>query len=59
MRHQSAITPEMFARWLVLWEACATRNLPPEAGRAIVAKAHRIAESLQTVLFQPLPAPRH
>lgn len=58
MRHQDEITPDMFARWLALWEETATRCLAPEAAEAVVAKAHRIAASLQMMLF-PLELPQH
>lgn len=55
LRHRAAITPEMFTRWLALWEESAMRCLPPEGAAAVVAKAHRIAASLQMALFQRLP----
>lgn len=55
LRHQAEITPEMFARWLALWEKSATQCLPPEDAAAIIIKAHRIADSLQMALFAPLP----
>ncbi|MBU6426189.1 MAG: group III truncated hemoglobin [Rhodospirillales bacterium] len=58
MRHQAALTPAMFVRWLALWESCAMRELPPEAGHAIVTKARRIAESLQMILFHQFPVTR-
>lgn len=55
LRHQDEITPAMFRRWLSLWQACAERCLAPAPAAAVVAKAHRIAESLQMTLFHPLP----
>src|SRR5579862_7416437 len=55
LRHQTEITPDMFARWLALWAESAARCLPPEAASAVVAKAHRIAASLQMALFERLP----
>lgn len=55
MRHQAEITPEMFSRWLILWENNAAQCLPPEAAAAIVSKAHRIAASLQMALYPLLP----
>ncbi|GAB2295004.1 hypothetical protein Dimus_029192 [Dionaea muscipula] len=51
LRHQAEITPEMFERWLVLWEDSARKCLPSDAAAAVVAKAHRIADSLQMALF--------
>ena len=55
LRHQTEITPDMFVRWLALWEESAALCLPPEAAVAVVAKAHRIANSLQMALFERLP----
>ncbi len=55
LRHQAEITPEMFGRWLALWEDCAADSLPPDAAAAVIAKAHRIAASLQMALFELLP----
>jgi len=45
----------MFARWLALWEDNALQCLPPDAAAAVIAKAHRIADSLQMVLFPLIP----
>jgi hemoglobin len=55
LRHQAEITPEKFERWLALWEDSARRCLPPEAAAAVIAKAHRIADSLQMALFPLMP----
>ncbi|HVE22275.1 MAG TPA: group III truncated hemoglobin [Acidocella sp.] len=55
LRHQAEITPEMFARWLALWEGNALQCLPPDAAAAVIAKAHRIADSLQMGLFPLIP----
>ena len=55
MRHQAEITPEMFARWLALWEDSAGQCLPPDAAAAVIAKAHRVADSLQMALFPLTP----
>lgn len=55
LRHQAEITPDMFQRWLALWEDSAAHCLPPEAAAAVIVKAHRIADSLQMALFQRLP----
>lgn len=55
VRHRAEITPAMFKRWLALWEASAAQCLPPEVAQAVIAKAHRIAASLQIILFEYLP----
>lgn len=55
LRHQAQITPDMFARWLTLWEESAEQCLPPQHAAAVVAKAQRIASSLRMVLFPTLP----
>lgn len=55
LRHQAEMTPEMFARWLALWEDSARQCLPPDAAAAVIAKAHRIADSLQMALFPLIP----
>src|SRR5262249_34287422 len=51
--HQAVIGLEqpMFARWLALFEATARDLLAPEAAALFIAKAHRIAQSLQLALF--------
>lgn len=56
LRHQADITPDMFARWLNLWETSARSCLAPGAAVTVIAKACRIAESLQMALFHLLPA---
>lgn len=55
LRHQAQITPDMFARWLALWEDSAAQCLPPHHAAAVIAKAHRIASSLRMALFPSLP----
>ncbi len=55
LRHQAEITPEMFTRWLALWEDSAAACLPPPHAAAVTAKAHRIASSLRMALFPSLP----
>lgn len=57
LRHQAEITPEMFERWLALWEQTAQERLPPAAAEAVIAKAHHIADSLQMAMFHLLPLP--
>ena len=54
--HADRIAPEMFQRWLALWEQTTAEMLSPEAAAAMQAKAHRIAESLQLALRFRTPA---
>ena len=60
LKHREVIKPEMFARWLALWAETARAMLSPADAGAVIAKAERIAESLQLALFFRLPtsAPR-
>ena len=58
LRHASQIEPAMFGRWLELWRETAREMLDEESAAAIVAKADRIAESLQLGLFFRLPSQR-
>ncbi len=51
LKHADHITPELFGRWLALWNATATEMMPAAAAAALQAKAARIAESLQLALF--------
>jgi len=51
MKHSGRITPELFARWLALWNATAAEIMPAAAAASLQAKAARIAESLQLALF--------
>jgi len=51
LRHQAAIRPEMFERWLALWTETTDQLMPPAAAAALQAKARRIAESLSLALF--------
>ena len=53
------ITPELFERWLALWQIVTDETVAPEAAKALQAKAARIAESLQLALFFKLPDPEH
>jgi hemoglobin len=55
LKHADGITQPMFARWLVLWEDVARQHLSAADADAVVAKARRIAESLQLALFFRLP----
>ena len=45
------ITPELFERWLALFDATAGEVCAPPLARAFSARAHRIAESLELGLF--------
>lgn len=51
LRHQDRISPELFDRWLALWNETTAEVMPPEAAAAMQAKAARIAESLKLALF--------
>ena len=53
--HAARMTPDMFARWLALWQQTTDAMLPAEAARAIQAKAARIGESLQLAIRFPSP----
>lgn len=58
LRHAAHIEPQMFDRWLALWRETACETLDEPAARAVIAKAERIAESLQLALFFRLD-PQH
>ena len=47
VRHDQAMTPENFDRWLQLWNETTTELLSPAAAAALQVRAGRIAESLQ------------
>jgi hemoglobin len=47
LKHEGAMRPELFQRWLALWRETAAETLSPAAARSIGEKAERIAESLQ------------
>ena len=51
MRHAGKISPDMFIRWLELWQETARETLDAAGARAVIVKAERIAESLQLALF--------
>lgn len=55
LKHRDAITPGLFERWLALWTQTASEILPAPDAQAVIAKAQRIAESLQLALFFRLP----
>lgn len=52
------LTPEMFTRWLALFDATCTDSFPPKIAVAFRERAHRIARSLRMGLFERLPPPR-
>jgi hemoglobin len=51
LKHRGRISPELFERWLALWNRTAAETMPPAQAAALQAKAARIAESLQLALF--------
>jgi hemoglobin len=50
LMHAHRITPEMFDRWLALWEETSSEMLPGPVAAAMQAKARRIAETLKGTL---------
>jgi hemoglobin len=57
MRHRRSIEPAMFKRWLELWRETALETLDQAGAAGVIAKAERIAESLQLGLFFRLENP--
>lgn len=55
-KHAARISPELFDRWLTLWDETSDALMTPAAAAALQDKARRIAESLQLALFFRLPA---
>ena len=55
VKHNAAITPEMFDRWLALWSEVTGEMLHADVAEAMQAKAGMIAESLKLALFFRLP----
>jgi hemoglobin len=51
LKHVARIRPEMFGRWLELWGETAREVLDDAGAEAVIAKAERIAESLQLGMF--------
>lgn len=51
LKHVAAIRPAMFARWLDMWRETARETLDEHGAAAVIAKAERIAESLQLGMF--------
>lgn len=54
-KHGSRISPELFDRWLALWDETSDALMTPEAAAALQDRARRIAESLKLALFFRLP----
>ncbi|HET6534951.1 MAG TPA: group III truncated hemoglobin [Sphingomicrobium sp.] len=51
LKHVARIRPVMFDRWLELWRETARESLNEVGAVAVIAKAERIAESLQLGMF--------
>jgi hemoglobin len=56
LKHADRIKPQLFQRWLKIWDETTDELMAPEAAEALQAKAARIAESLQLAMFFKLPA---
>jgi hemoglobin len=51
LKHGARMSPELFQRWLALWNSTTAEVMEPVAAAALQTKAARIAESLQLALF--------
>lgn len=51
LKHVAEIRPSMFERWLDLWRQTAVETLDEAGAAGVIAKAERIAESLQLGMF--------
>lgn len=51
LKHRHSIEPAMFERWLELWRKTARETLDDAGAAGVIAKADRIAESLQLGMF--------
>lgn len=51
LKHSHVIEASMFGRWLQLWRDTARETLSEFGAAGVIAKAERIAESLQLGLF--------
>ena len=51
LKHKDAVRPAMFERWLDLWRETARETLNESGSAGVIAKAERIAESLQLGMF--------
>jgi len=57
--HVDAIKPAMFDRWLDIWTQTTNEMLPPSVANVMQIKAHRIAERLKSVMFEPTHGLQH
>lgn len=51
LKQRESIRPPMFGRWLELWGETARETLSEAGAASVIAKAERIAESLQLGMF--------
>lgn len=59
IKHRNRIAPEMFDRWLGLWQQTTNEMMSVEVAAELQAKAARIAESINLALFfKPPERPR-
>jgi hemoglobin len=58
LKHRQSIDPAMFQRWLALWRETARETLNDQGAAGVIAKAERIAESLQLGMFLKLDGAR-
>ncbi|HEX8839805.1 MAG TPA: group III truncated hemoglobin [Sphingomicrobium sp.] len=58
LKQREAIRPSMFDRWLQLWADTARETLSELGAANVIAKAERIAESLQLGMFLRLDGAR-
>jgi hemoglobin len=50
LKHRGRITPDMFDRWLALWQQATEAEMPPPVAAAMQAKARRIAGNFKLAL---------
>ena len=51
LKHRQSIDPRMFSRWLALWRETARETLNDKGAAGVIAKAERIAQSLELGMF--------
>ena len=49
--HAARLTPDMFARWLDLWQQATVQVMPPEDAHILQARAQRIADVLRAAIM--------
>ena len=49
LKHRDSISPELFERWLTIWNRTTKELMSPDVAAALQAKAARIAESLHSL----------